>query len=64
MVLCVHPQDLITDIGVLRKGESVKLSRKNDNVHPFETGGEVSLEFLARKADCGVFAVGSHSKKR
>jgi hypothetical protein len=58
------PQEVLTDIATLRKGECVKLTRKNDNMRPFEAGGEVSLEFLARKADCGLFALGSHSKKR
>lgn len=42
----------------------MKLSRSNEAVRPFETGGEASLEFLARKADAPLFALGSHSKKR
>ena len=54
----------LTDLGSLKKGESLKLSRSNDQVRPFETGGEASLEFLARKADCSLFVLGSHSKKR
>ena len=33
--------------------EAVKLSRKNDNIRPFEAGGEVELEHLARRADTG-----------
>ena len=54
----------LTDVGSLKKGESLKLSRSNDTVRPFETGGEASLEFLARKADTSLFLLGSHSKKR
>ena len=34
--------------------EAVRLSRKNDKVRPFETGGEVELEYLVRRADTGV----------
>eukprot|EP00955_Chlamydomonas_euryale_P005593 59369-Chlamydomonas_euryale.AAC.2 len=44
--------------------ESVKYTRRNENVRPFEVGGEASLEFYARKGGCGLFALGSHSKKR
>ena len=36
--------------------EAVRLTRKNDNVRPFETGGEVELEYLARRADTGAFS--------
>jgi len=57
-------KDLLTDLGTLKAHESLKLSRTNEGVRPFEVGGEVSLEFLARKADCSLFALGSHSKKR
>ena len=35
--------------------EAVKLSRKNDNIRPFEAGGEVELEHLARRADTGGY---------
>eukprot|EP00951_Prasinocladus_malaysianus_P034848 scaffold355101_cov41-Prasinocladus_malaysianus.AAC.1 len=31
---------------------------------PFEAGGESSLEFYCQKSDAGVFAFGSHNKKR
>ncbi len=44
--------------------EALKLSRKNDDMRPFELGGETHLEHLARKADCGMFVLDSHSKKR
>lgn len=39
-------------------------SRKNPDVKPFETGGEVHLEFFCNKSNCSVFLLGSHSKKR
>ena len=29
-----------------------------------DAGGETELEGLARRADCGLFALGAHSKKR
>ena len=44
--------------------EGVKFTRKNPNLRPFEAGGETSLEHFASKADCGLFALASHSKKR
>lgn len=44
--------------------EALKLSRKNNDMRPFEPGGETHLEHLARKADCGMFVLDSHSKKR
>lgn len=50
---CVHLQQ-----------ENVRYTRKHDDVRPFEAGGEASLEHFATKADCGLFALASHSKKR
>lgn len=44
--------------------ESVKYTKKNPNLRPFELGGETSLEHYARRTDCGLFVLGSHSKKR
>lgn len=44
--------------------ECLKLTRKNDSIRPFEAGGEVELEYLARKADTGMFVMDSHTKKR
>ena len=57
-------KDLVTDLGVMKKGECHKLTRKNDGVRPFEAGGETSLEFFAQKADAGAFVLGTHQKKR
>jgi hypothetical protein len=44
--------------------DSVKFSRRNADVRPFEAGGEVELEKHTGRQDCSLFAVGSHSKKR
>jgi ribosome production factor 2 len=57
-------KDLLKDFGVMRPGETHKLSRKNPSVRPFEAGGEQLLEHLARKVDAGIFAHASTSKKR
>ena len=57
-------KDLVTDIGVLKKGECHKLTRKNEGIRPFEGGGETSLEFFAQKADAGAFMLGTDQKKR
>uniref|UniRef100_A0A0E0PPQ8 Ribosome production factor 2 homolog n=1 Tax=Oryza rufipogon TaxID=4529 RepID=A0A0E0PPQ8_ORYRU len=39
-------------------------SKKNENIRPFESGGETSLEFFSLKTDCSLIIYGSHSKKR
>lgn len=44
--------------------DAFKYHRKNDDVRPFESGGEVFLEQHGGRADCSLFALGSHSKKR
>ncbi|XP_073291908.1 ribosome production factor 2 homolog [Primulina huaijiensis] len=54
----------MTEIYHLKKGEALKYSRKNENIRPFEIGGEASLEFFSHKTDCSLFVFGSHSKKR
>ena len=46
------------------QNECVKLTRKNEGLHPMDAGGETSLEALARRADCGLFALATHTKKR
>ena len=53
-------KDLVTDLGVMKKGEVHKMTRKNDGIRPFEGGGETSLEFFAQKADPVAFVLGSH----
>ncbi|KEH42099.1 putative Brix domain-containing protein [Medicago truncatula] len=55
---------VLTQIYHLKKESAIKYSRKNDNIKPFEAGGETSLEFFAQKTDCSLFLYGSHSKKR
>lgn len=44
--------------------ESVKYTRKNENVKPFEAGGEQSLEFYCNRSNCSLFCLASHTKKR
>lgn len=41
----------------------MKYSRKND-LHPFETGQEVTLQFFCERSDCASFCLANHSKKR
>jgi len=53
--------DCLKHLHLLRKPHSLMLSRHNEII-PFEN--EVSLEFLAQKNDCSLFAFGSHNKKR
>ncbi|XP_057536917.1 ribosome production factor 2 homolog [Amaranthus tricolor] len=55
---------VLTEIYHLKKENSVKYTRKNDNIRPFEAGGETNLEFFSQKTDCSLFVFGSHSKKR
>ncbi|KAL9245239.1 hypothetical protein vseg_018914 [Gypsophila vaccaria] len=55
---------VLTEIHILKKGESIKYTRKNDNIRPFEAGGETNLEFFSQKTDCGLFVFASDSKKR
>lgn len=44
--------------------EAVKYSRHNEDCRPFEVGGESRLEFYAQRSDCGIYVLGSHTKKR
>ncbi|KAG9154717.1 hypothetical protein Leryth_014210 [Lithospermum erythrorhizon] len=55
---------VLSDIYHLKRANSMKYTRKNDNIRPFENGGETSLEFFSAKTDCSLFVFGSHSKKR
>lgn len=55
---------VLAEIYHLKRENAIKYTRKNDNVRPFESGGETSLEFFSLKTDCGLFVLGSHSKKR
>lgn len=42
----------------------VKLLSKKNQIVPFDSEGQQSLEFLTTKNDCALFAVGSSNKKR
>lgn len=55
---------VLTELYNLKKGGAVRYTRKNDNIRPFESGGETSLEFFSLKTDCSIFVYGSHTKKR
>ncbi|KXZ44234.1 hypothetical protein GPECTOR_70g464 [Gonium pectorale] len=57
-------KDVLTDLFQLKRLEGQKFTRKNENVRPFETGGETSLEFYCNRSNCPLFVLGSHSKKR
>lgn len=57
-------KDVLIDIHKLKGTESLKYTRKNEEVRPFEAGGEVQLQIHAERSNCSLFAVGSHSKKR
>ena len=58
-------KDVMVELKHLRdKMECRHLTRKNENILPFESGGETTLEFLCGKQDCGAFVVGSSTKKR
>lgn len=57
-------KDLLTDLAKIKGQEAHKMTRKNEGVRPFEGGGETSLEFFAKKADAGAFALATHQKKR
>lgn len=53
--------DVLTDLHMMHKPHSHKL-RHNNQIRPFSD--QSSVEFLTRKNECGLFAIGSHSKKR
>ncbi|CAI5526848.1 unnamed protein product [Closterium sp. Naga37s-1] len=57
---------VMSDVHHLKRfsGGSLKLSRANEHVRPFEAGGEAPLEQLAKKTDSSLFMFASHSKKR
>eukprot|EP00877_Chromochloris_zofingiensis_P000399 jgi/Chrzof1/1035/Cz01g37260.t1 len=57
-------KDVLVDLHKLKGVDGQKFTRKNPDVKPFEPGGEVPLQFFANKANCSLFALGSHSKKR
>jgi ribosome production factor 2 len=48
---------VLSDIYNLKRDNAVKYSKKNDNIRPFESGGETSLEFFSLKTDCSLIVV-------
>ncbi|KAK8679970.1 hypothetical protein V6N13_108926 [Hibiscus sabdariffa] len=46
---------ILSEIYHLKKGGAVRFTRKNDNIKPFESGGETSSEFFSLKTDCSLF---------
>ncbi|KAJ9652910.1 rRNA-binding ribosome biosynthesis protein rpf2 [Neophaeococcomyces mojaviensis] len=60
---CPEPiRNVLKTITTLTKPHAVQLTKKNENIHPFEDAS--SLEFLALKNDCALVAFATHSKKR
>lgn len=53
--------DVLTELYLLKKGSAIRYTRKNENIRPFESGGETSLEFFSLKTDCSIFIVSKHS---
>ena len=51
----------LRDLNSLARPNCKQLTRKND-ILPFEEA--ISVEFLAGKNNCSMFAFGNHSKKR
>ncbi|CAG9462405.1 unnamed protein product [Pedinophyceae sp. YPF-701] len=56
-------KDLMRDFGRL-KGLDKRVMQRNNEISPFEPGGEEPLEHLSDRNDCSLFLLGSHSKKR
>lgn len=57
---------VLSDLYSLKRadGNAIKYTKKNENIRPFESGGESYLEYLSQRTDCSLFVFGSHSKKR
>ena len=54
----------VSTLCAFMQGESVKYTRKNGDVQPFEAGGDTNLQHFSQKTDSSLFALGNHSKKR
>lgn len=52
--------DVLTELYLLKKGSAIRYTRKNENIRPFESGGETSLEFFSLKTDCSIFIVSKY----
>ncbi|PSC75116.1 ribosome production factor 2-like protein [Micractinium conductrix] len=57
-------KDVMTDLQKLKGIDSVKFSRHNPELKPFEGGGEAALERHCAHQNCSLFALGSTQKKR
>lgn len=57
-------KDVLTDLHKLKGTDSIKFSRQNADMRPFESGGELPLELHCTRQNCSLFALGSHQKKR
>jgi ribosome production factor 2 len=51
---------VLADLFHLKRDHAVKFTKKNDNIRPFESGGETSLEFFSLKSDCSLIVVSSN----
>lgn len=49
---------VLSEIYHLKRDSAVRFTRRNENIRPFESGGETSLEFFSLKTDCSIFVVG------
>ncbi|MCL7048631.1 hypothetical protein MKW94_020007 [Papaver nudicaule] len=56
--------NVLAELYHLKRGSAIRYTRKNENIRPFDNGGETSLEFYSLKTDCSLFVYGAHSKKR
>mmetsp|Transcript_466 Transcript_466/g.677 ORF Transcript_466/g.677 Transcript_466/m.677 type:complete len:357 (-) Transcript_466:19-1089(-) len=54
---------VLKDLRAMQAPHTKLLSKKNE-IAPFDTEGQHSLEFLSTKNDCSLFAMASHNKKR
>jgi ribosome production factor 2 len=45
---------VLLDIYHLKRDNTVKYTKKKDDIRPFESGGESSLELFSFKADCSM----------
>ncbi|XP_039022894.1 uncharacterized protein LOC120155400 [Hibiscus syriacus] len=55
--------EVLSEIYPLKKGGAVRFTRKNDNIRPFESRGETSLESFSLKTDCNIFVVSSRNPR-
>ncbi|MCL7025562.1 hypothetical protein MKW94_017530 [Papaver nudicaule] len=44
--------NVLAELYHLKRGSAIRYTRKNENIRPFDNGGETSLEFYSLKTDC------------